>query len=84
MKRTQLYLDEKIWKALEVHSHQVGVSVSELVRQAIREKYITSSANRQQAMVAWVGVRKGRKDLPGTEAYLRKLRKGKRLQRFAA
>ena len=39
MKRTQLYLNEDIWKALHVRSRQLGTSISELVRQAVREKY---------------------------------------------
>ncbi len=84
MKRTQLYLDEKTWKSLEVRSRQLGVSVSELVRQAVREKYVTSVANRSQAMAAWVGTWKDRKDLPSAETYVRKLRRGRRLKRIVS
>ncbi|MCZ6750295.1 MAG: ribbon-helix-helix domain-containing protein [Acidobacteria bacterium] len=81
MKRTQLYLDEDIWKALHIRSRQSGTSISELVRQAVRDKYGSSPANRRKAMQAWVGIWKDRKDLPSTEAYVRQLRKGGRRRR---
>ena len=81
MKRTQLYLDEDIWKVLHIRSRQSGTSISELVRQAVRDKYGSSPANRREAMQAWVGIWKDRKDLPSTEAYVRQLRKGGRRRR---
>jgi hypothetical protein len=81
MKRTQLYLNEDIWKALHIRARQRKTSISELVRQAVREKFGNSSADRRQAMQALVGLWKDRKDLPDTEQYVRRLRKGKRLRR---
>ena len=81
MKRTQLYLEESTWKLLQIHAQQSGTSVSELVRQAIRDKYGISPAKRREAMQAWVGIWKDRKDLPSTEAYIRQLRKGGRRRR---
>jgi hypothetical protein len=78
MKRTQLYLNEDIWKALHIRSRQLGTSISELVRQAIREKYGSSSAARTQAMQAIVGLWKDRSDLAHTDSYVRRLRKSKR------
>lgn len=84
MKRTQLYLNEDIWKALHVRSRQQGTSISELVRQAIRDKYGSSPARRRQAMQALVGLWKDRKDLPDSTAYVRRLRKGNRLKRIVA
>lgn len=81
VKRTQLYLDEGTWKALHIQARQSGTSVSELVRRAVREQYGFSQANRQRAMQAWVGIWKQRKDLPDTETYVRRLRKGERLRR---
>ena len=82
MRRTQLYLHENIWKTLHLRSRQQGTSISELVRQAVREKYGNSPANRKEAMQALIGLRKDRRDLPDTATYLRKLRKGKRLRRI--
>ena len=84
MKRTQLYLHENIWKVLHLRSRQQGTSISELVRQAVREKYGNSPANRKDAMQALVGLRKHRRDLLDTETYVRKLRKGKRLRRISS
>ena len=79
MKRTQLYLDEDLWKVLRVHARLFRTSISALIRQAVREKYGASSAKRKKAMQAWVGIWKDRKDLPSTETYVRQLRKGRRL-----
>jgi hypothetical protein len=84
MKRTQLYLNEDIWKALHIRARQQKTSISELVRQAVREKYGRSAADRREAMQALVGIWKNREDLPDSEQYVRRLRKGKRLQRIAS
>jgi hypothetical protein len=83
MKRTQLYLHEDIWKVLHIRSRQQRTSISELVRQAVREKYGSSPVGRRQAMQAFVGLRKDREDLRDSTAYVRRLRKGKRLGRIA-
>ena len=84
MKRTQLYLNEDIWKALHVRSRQQGTSISELVRQAVRDKYGSSPAGRRQAMQALVGIWKDREDLPDSTTYMRRLRRGKRLRRIVS
>lgn len=84
MKRTQLYLEENIWKLLQIHARQSGTSISELVRQAVREKYGISAAKRREAMQAVVGMWKDRTDLPSTETYVRQLRRGRRLRRIAS
>jgi hypothetical protein len=84
MKRTQLYLNEDIWKALHIRSRQQGTSISELVRQAVRDKYGSSPARRRQAMQALVGMWKDRQDLPDSTTYVRRLRKGKRLRRIVS
>jgi len=84
MRRTQLYLDEHIWKALHIQSRQRRTSISELVRQAVQDRYGTSTANRSRAMEAFVGIWKDRNDLPSTKAYIRRLRRGKRLKRIAS
>ena len=83
MRRTQLYLHEDTWEALHIQSRQRGASISELVRQAVREKYGRSPARRREAMQALVGLWRDRKDLRDSQAYVRRLRKGKRLKRIA-
>ena len=84
MKRTQLYLEEDIWKELHIRSRQQGTTVSELVRQAVRGRYGSSPAGRRQAMQAFVGLWSSRQDLADSEKYVRRLRKGKRLKRIAS
>jgi hypothetical protein len=84
MKRTQLYLHEDTWKALHIRSRQQRTTISELVREAVREKHGSSPASRRQAMQAVVGLWKDRDDLPDSETYVRRLRKGKRLRRLAS
>ncbi len=83
MRRTQLYLEENLWKALHIRSQQSGISISELVRQAVREKY-GGPANRKEALRAWVGAWKERNDLPDSRTYVRRLRKGGRLRKIAS
>ncbi|MGH9445933.1 MAG: CopG family transcriptional regulator [Terriglobia bacterium] len=81
MKRTQLYIDNDVWEALRLRSQQAGTSISDLVRQAVREKYASGLAYRRQAMRALAGIWKGRADVRDPEAYVRRLRKGSRLKR---
>lgn len=83
MKRTQLYLDEDIWNLLHIRAREVGTSISELVCRVVRDRYRNSSENRRRAMQDWVGIWQGRKDVPDSETYLRRLRKGTRLRRLA-
>ena len=71
-----------MWSTLHIRAQQSGTSVSELVRQAVRDKYVNSPESRRQAMQGWVGLWKDRTDLPDTETYVRRLRKGTRLRRM--
>lgn len=83
MKRTQLYLEENVWKLLEIRARQAGTTISELVRQAIREKYWNQPTNRAQILQSAVGIWKHRTDIGDSTEYVRKLRKGSsRLKRF--
>jgi endonuclease YncB( thermonuclease family) len=79
-----LYLNEDIWKALHIRARQHKTTISELVRQAVREKYGRTAADRREAMEAVVGMWKDRENLPDSEEYVRQLRKGKRLRRIAS
>jgi len=82
MKRTQLYLEEHIWKLLEIRARQANTTISELVRQAVRERYWNKPANRAEAMQKMIGIWKDHKDIGDSTEYVRKLRKGSRLPRF--
>ena len=82
MRRTQLYLDDDLWKTLHILARQSGSTVSELVRKALREKYLDDAARRKEALLSAVGLWKDRTDLPDTQTYVRSLRKGNRLNRI--
>lgn len=83
MRRTQLYLDEGIWKALHIRSRQQRTTISNLVREAVRERYAPVPRNRAEAMSRWVGIWEDRTDLGDSEAHIRRLRKGRRLRRLS-
>jgi hypothetical protein len=83
MRRTQLYLDDDLWNGLHARARQEGTTISELVRVAVRERYLGSVDARRLAMQAVVGIRKDRKDMGDTRAYVRGLRRGTRLKRLA-
>jgi Ribbon-helix-helix protein, copG family len=83
VRRTQLYLEDDLWKALHILAKQSRSTVSELMRRAAREKYLGDSTSRKEALLSVVGLWKDRTDLPDTETYVRSLRKGERLKRFS-
>jgi hypothetical protein len=83
MHRTQLYLDDDLWTTLRMRARKQGTTISDLVRQAVRDRYLGNLEERRKAMFAFVGIRKDRKDLPGsTEEYVRNLRRDTRLERL--
>jgi hypothetical protein len=83
MKRTQLYLEDDLWKTLHILARQSGSTVSELARRALREKYLDDAAKRKEALLSAIGLWGDRSDLPDTETYVRNLRKGDRLKRIS-
>jgi hypothetical protein len=82
MKRTQLYMEEDVWKVLEMNAREQRRSISDLVRQAVREKYLANPARKSELLKGIVGLWKDRADLGDTETYVRKLRKGERVRRL--
>jgi hypothetical protein len=82
MKRTQLYLDEDLWAALHAQAILAGTSVSELVRVAVRDRYLGNLEERRAAMMGIVGLWKDRTDIKDTESYIRNLRDDDRLERL--
>lgn len=83
MHRTQLYLDDDLWNALRNRARNQGTTISDLVRKAARERYLGNLDERREAMLAFVGIRKGRRDLPdSTEEYVRSLRRDTRRERL--
>ncbi len=65
---------------LQIRARQSGSTVSELVRAAVREKYLGDAAKRKEALLSVVGLWKDRTGLSDTEEYVRGLREGDRLK----
>jgi hypothetical protein len=83
VRRTQLYLDDQLWGALHARAQREKTTISELVRQAVRERYIGSREQRLSAMQGFVGIRKPRAGDRTAIEEVRSLRKGSRVDRLA-
>jgi hypothetical protein len=83
VRRTQLYLDDDLWSVLHIRARKEKTTVSELVRQAARERYLSGSEERGQAMRAVAGIWKDRPDLADSTGFVRKLRRDDRLERLS-
>ncbi len=82
VRRTQLYLDEDLWTTLHARARSQQTTVSELVREAVRERYLGNRDLRMKAMQAFVGIRKQPAGAPGAVEMVRSLRRGSRLDRL--
>jgi Arc/MetJ family transcription regulator len=82
MRRTQLYLDDHLWNALHTRARSRKTTVSELVREAVRERYLGSREERMKAMQEFVGIRRGPSTQVDSVEYVRSLRRGGRLDRL--
>ncbi|MFY9676641.1 MAG: ribbon-helix-helix protein, CopG family [Terriglobales bacterium] len=79
MRRTQLYLDDDLWNALHTRARKQRTTISDLVRQAVRDRYLGNLEERRKAMEGLVGIWKDRTDLPdSTEEYVRGMRRDTR------
>jgi len=82
MRRTQLYLDDHLWNALHTRARGEKTTVSELVRQAVRERYLGKQDEQAKAMRDFVGIRKDHSSPSDSVEYVRSLRRGSRLDRL--
>ena len=83
MKRTQLYLDDEMAKILSTVSRQRGATISELVRECIRDKYAEKRNVDKVALIRQIaGVWRNRRDIADTDRYVRRLRKDTRRKRL--
>ncbi len=82
MRRTQLYLDDQLWGALHARARSEKTTISELVRQAVRERYLGDLDRRRAAMQSFVGIRKPDGEDRDARTEVRDLRRGSRLERF--
>jgi Arc/MetJ family transcription regulator len=84
MRRTQLYLDEDLWGALHARAKSQRTTVSNLVRTAVRERYLGDHGQRMKAMEAFIGIRKTASGEPDAVESVRRLRRDGRLDRLIA
>jgi transcriptional regulator of met regulon len=83
MKRTQLYIDDEEFKTLKRISKERAVTVSELVRDAIRKAYTGQKpADAEMILREAAGLWKDRKDLRSADEYVRTMRKDTRRERL--
>lgn len=80
MRRTQLYLDDHLWNAIHLRARSRKTTVSELLLEAIRERYLGRRDERAEAMQEFVGIRKERSGPVDAVEYVRALRRGDRRQ----
>ena len=82
MRRTQLYLEDDLWKALHAEARRRKTTVSDVARTALREKYVIDRERRKRIFQSIVGLWADRDDIGDTEEYIRELRRDTRSQRF--
>jgi Arc/MetJ family transcription regulator len=81
MRRTQLYLDDQLWSALHARARTEKTTISELVRQAVRERYAGNTERRREAMQSFIGIRKAHPESLDPRKEVRRLRGGSRVDR---
>lgn len=84
MRRTQLYLEDDLWAALHAKARLDGSTISELVRVAVRDRYMGNQKQRRDAMLGAVGLWKNRAGMESTESLIRSMRDDRRQQRLAS
>jgi hypothetical protein len=82
MRRTQLYLDDNLWNVLHESARSRNTSVSELMREAVRERYLGKRGEQMKAMQEFVGVGRDRSGIPDAVEYVRSLRQSDRMKRL--
>ena len=82
MRRTQIQLDDQLWNVVQTRARSERKTISALVREILRERYLGKFEKRRQAMQAIVGIRQEPPNAPDSTEYVGSLRRGKRMQRL--
>jgi metal-responsive CopG/Arc/MetJ family transcriptional regulator len=82
VRRTQLYLDDQLWNALHARARSQRTTISELVREAVRERYLSNREQRMKMMQEFIGSRKVSSASNDPVEEVRSLRRGNRIERF--
>ncbi len=76
------YLDDHLWQALHARARSGKTTISELVREAVRERYLGEGDERMKAMQDFVGISRGQAEPDNALEYVRNLRRDVRLERL--
>lgn len=82
VRRTQLYLDDQLWGALHARARRENTTVSELVREALYERYFGDREERRAAMQRFVVIRNARRERAHSIEEVSGVRRGSRLDRL--
>ncbi|WP_456383734.1 ribbon-helix-helix protein, CopG family [Persephonella sp.] len=77
MKRTQIYLDEEIYRYLKSESKKTGKSISEIIREKLRAEINRSRENLLKAIDETAGIWQDRTE--DVDEFIRNIRKGNRV-----
>jgi hypothetical protein len=80
VRRTQIYLEDDLWTTLHTNALRQGTTVSRLIREAVRERYLGKLDKRRKAMETFVGLRKANAGQKTGAEIVRELRKGRRMK----
>ncbi len=80
MKRTQIYLDEEIYKYLKEESKKTGKSISELIREKLKKEINQNKENLLKTIKEVAGIWSYKNE--DVDNYIRNMRKGKRIDSF--
>ena len=85
MRRTQIYLDERQRRKLDRVAERTHRTVSDLIREAIDARYAATPKEEfvEGLLSGAFGVWQERKDLGRTDAYVRRQRRGSRIDGLA-
>ena len=80
MKRTQIYLDEEVYRYLKAESKRTGKSISEIIREKLRSEINQSKESLLKAMKEVSGIWSYQTE--DVKNFVRDLRRGKRVDNF--
>jgi hypothetical protein len=76
MVRTQLYLDDAVYRRLRQLARRQGRTLSDLVRDALAKMYGRPAADEREASLRAIeGLWRDRDDIPDSTEYVRRLRR---------
>jgi len=75
-------LEDEIGELLQAREKSGKTTISELVRQALNERYLGSHEQRKKAMQDLIGIRRDADEPEDAVAYIQSVREGDRMERL--